>query len=47
MNSFETELSRDAANFVPLTPVGFFKRAAAVFPDKTAVVHGDATYCAF
>jgi fatty-acyl-CoA synthase len=44
MNKFETGLSRDAANFVPLTPVGFLRRAAAVFPDKTAVIHGDATY---
>jgi fatty-acyl-CoA synthase len=44
MNKFETGLSRDAANFVPLTPIGFLRRAAAVFPDKTAVIHGDATY---
>ena len=44
MNKFETGLSRDPANFVPLTPIGFLRRAAAVFPDKTAVIHGDATY---
>src|ERR1700682_6474972 len=24
-----------------LTPVSFFRRSAAVFPDKTAVVHGE------
>jgi len=27
-----------------LTPVGFLRRSASVFPDKTAVVHGDRRY---
>jgi fatty-acyl-CoA synthase len=34
-------LSRNPANFAALTPLGFLARAAAVYPDKLAVVHGD------
>jgi 3-(methylthio)propionyl---CoA ligase len=32
---------RTAANFTPLTPVGFLPRAAAIHPDRVAVIHGD------
>ena len=38
---FSTGLGRNAANFVPLSPVSFLARAADVYPDKVAVVHGD------
>jgi fatty-acyl-CoA synthase len=34
-------LARNAANFTALTPLGFLSRAAAVYPDKLAVVYGD------
>jgi len=44
MDKFEHGLSRQRANFVPLTPVSFLRRAASVFPDKTAVIHGDLAY---
>ena len=27
-----------------LTPVSFLRRSASVFPDKTAVVHGERRY---
>jgi len=37
---YEMGLDRNAANTAPLTPVTFLKRAAAVYPDKVAVVHG-------
>jgi fatty-acyl-CoA synthase len=37
---FETDLDRTAANYVPLTPLSFLERAAAVFPERPAVVHG-------
>ena len=37
---YETALERNAANSVPLSPVSFLRRAAAVYPDKTAVIHG-------
>src|SRR3546814_13537401 len=36
----ETGLGRTAANTAPLTPVTFLRRAAAVYPQKLAVVHG-------
>ncbi len=38
MNHFD--LPKNAANFVPLSPVTFLGRAAAVHPDRLAVVHG-------
>jgi len=41
---FERGLARDAANFQPLSPLGFLDWAAATFPDKLAVVDGDARY---
>jgi fatty-acyl-CoA synthase len=34
------ELRKRAANFVPLTPISFLKRAADFFGDRTAVIHG-------
>jgi len=40
INPFETDLDRTAANYVPLTPLSFLGRAASVFPQRTAVVHG-------
>ena len=33
-------LARNAANFAPLTPLGFLSRSAQVYPDKIAVIHG-------
>jgi fatty-acyl-CoA synthase len=38
---FETGLDRTPANFVPLSPVSFLRRAVASFRDKTAVIDGD------
>ncbi|MBS0241341.1 MAG: long-chain-fatty-acid--CoA ligase [Proteobacteria bacterium] len=34
------ELAKTAANFVQLTPISYLARAAAVFGDRTAIVHG-------
>jgi non-ribosomal peptide synthetase component F len=46
---YEIDLDRNAANFQPLTPLSFLERAAGVFPDRTAIVHGARTwtYAAF
>ncbi len=33
-------LDRNAANFTPLNPVTFLERAAAIYPDRIAVIHG-------
>jgi fatty-acyl-CoA synthase len=37
---YDTDLDRNPANFQPLTPLSFLARAAAVYPDQTAIVHG-------
>ena len=37
---YETDLDRNPANFQPLTPLSFLERAASVFPDRVAIVHG-------
>jgi fatty-acyl-CoA synthase len=34
------ELGRNAANYVPLSPVSFLERSAGIWPDKLAVRHG-------
>jgi len=37
---YDTDLDRNPANFQPLTPLTFLERAAAVFPDHPAIIHG-------
>ena len=39
-NPYNTGLDRTPANFQPLTPLTFLERAATVFPDHIAIVHG-------
>ncbi|AYQ91717.1 MULTISPECIES: acyl-CoA synthetase [Burkholderia] len=41
---FETGLERREANYVPLTPTDFIARAAEVYGDRLAVVHGEQRY---
>ena len=43
-HQYEADLSPVAANHVPLTPLAFLVRAAAVYPRRTAVVHGARDY---
>jgi fatty-acyl-CoA synthase len=43
-NPYSVGLDRNAANFVPLSPLGFLARSAAVHPDRLAVVHGARRY---
>jgi len=38
---YESGLDRNDANFVPLSPLSFLRRTAAVYPERTAIVHGD------
>ena len=40
-NPYERNLLRNAANFVPLSPLSFLERSASVYPDKIAIIHGD------
>src|SRR6186713_2319608 len=37
---YDTDLDRNPANFQPLTPLTLLERAASVFPDQIAIVHG-------
>ncbi len=37
---YDQGLDRRPANHQPLSPLGFLERAAAVFPEHTAIVHG-------
>jgi len=37
---YDIDLDRNPANYQPLTPLGFLERAASVFPQHTAIVHG-------
>ena len=41
-NIYEQGLDRNSANFQPLTPLTFLEWSATVYPDQTAVVHGEA-----
>lgn len=40
-SAYDTHLGRVEANYQPLTPLTFLKRSALVYPDKTAIIHGD------
>ena len=40
---YETDLDRNAANFQPLTPLSFLARAAEVYPETPAIIHGGLT----
>ncbi len=39
-NPYETDLDCNRANYTPLSPLTFIERAASVYPDRPAVVHG-------
>lgn len=44
LSIYDRDLDKGDANYVPLSPVSFLKRAAQVFPNRTAVIHGDLRY---
>ena len=39
-NPYEQDLDQVPANYVPLSPLSWLERAAAVYPERLAVVHG-------
>ena len=43
-NPYELGLDKNAANFVPLSPIAFLLRSAAVYPGRTAIIHGERRY---
>ena len=44
MNPYETNLSKNKANFVPLTPLSFLERAKDVYPNYEAIVYENRKY---
>ena len=43
-NPYEDGLPKIPANYAPLTPISFLARTAGVYPERTAVIHGDTHY---
>jgi fatty-acyl-CoA synthase len=43
-DKYEQALGKNAANYVPLSPLTFLRRSAAVYPNHQAVVHGNVSY---
>ena len=43
-SNYEMNLNKNAANFVPLSPLSFMERTKDVYPDYTSVIYGDRTY---
>ncbi len=43
-NPYNTDLDRNPANHQPLTPLTFLERAASVYPEYTAIIHGSIKY---
>ncbi len=39
-SAYDTDLGKNPANYQPLTPLSYLERAAAVFPDQVAIIHG-------
>jgi len=44
MSLFEHQLAPQAANYEPLTPVSFLRRAATIRPQQVAIIHGARRY---
>jgi non-ribosomal peptide synthetase component F len=40
VSAYDADLDRNPANYQPLTPTSFLERAARVFPERLAVIHG-------
>ncbi len=40
MSIYDQHLDKNPANYQQLSPITFLERAAAVFPDRTAIIHG-------
>jgi len=43
-NPYEDGLPQIPANYTPLSPLSFLARTAGVYPERTAVIHGDTRY---
>src|SRR5215203_1009625 len=38
--AYDTDLDKNPANYQPLTPLTYLERAASIFPEHTAIIHG-------
>jgi fatty-acyl-CoA synthase len=43
-NPYDIGLDKNAANYVPLSPISFLLRSAAVYPNRLAVAYGERRY---
>lgn len=43
-NIYEQDLDQTPANYEPLSPLSFFRRAATLYPNFTSVIHGNRRY---
>lgn len=43
-NPYESNLDRNQANYVPLSPIGFLERSARIFPNRISVIHENLRY---
>ena len=44
MNHYNTNLNKNNANFVPLTPLSFLQRAKDIYPNYEAIIYEDRKY---
>ena len=44
MGHYDTNLDKNNANYVPLTPLTFLKRAKEIYPNYEAVIYEDRKY---
>ena len=44
MSPYDTNLDKNGANHIPLTPLSFLERAKDVYPDYEAIVYEDRKY---
>jgi fatty-acyl-CoA synthase len=43
-SSYDRDLDKNDANYVPLSPLGFLERSASVYPKRVSVIHGDQSF---
>ena len=41
MGIYDEHLDKNAANYVPLSPLSFLRKAASIYPDYTATIYGE------
>ena len=44
MNSFDTNLDKNSANFVPLSPLSFISRVKDIYPNYESLIYGNRKY---